>query len=239
MEDLESKTIEINIGPQHPATHGVLRLKTLLDGENIVEMEPVIGYLHRGIEKWHESRTYVQGVPMTDRLDYVSAPVNNLGYVQTVEKLLGLTVPPRAETIRIILAELTRIASHLLWLGTHALDIGAMTMLFYPIRERETILDLFESYCGARLTTNAFIIGGLRHDLPKGWVEKTRSFLDDFPARMKEYEILLSTNRMWLDRTKGVGVISAEDAVAYGLSGPPLRGSGVEWDVRKNIPYGT
>jgi NADH-quinone oxidoreductase subunit D len=234
---LDTEILEINMGPQHPSTHGVLRVKLKIDGETVVGCEPVIGYLHRGTEKLCESLTYPMVEPITDRLDYVCAMSENMGYVGAVEKLCGIPVPERADYIRVIMVELNRIASHLLWLGTHALDIGAMTVFLYCFREREMILDLFEEFCGARLTYNAFRIGGLLEDLPAGWTDRCRHFVKIFPAAQKEYEDLLTRNRIWLKRTKGIGVISAADAVAIGLSGPPLRGSGVAYDLRKKRPY--
>jgi NADH-quinone oxidoreductase subunit D len=200
-------------------------------------MTRVIGYLHRGVEKLCEHRTYPMIEPLTDRLDYVAAISENLGYCGAVERLLGVEPPPRAQVLRVILAELQRIASHLLWLGTHALDLGAMSVFFYTFREREMILDLFEAFCGARLTYNSMRIGGFYEDLPRGWIERVRHFLKIFPGRMKEYEDLLTVNRIFLARTQGVGVLSARDAVAYGVSGPPLRASGVSYDVRKAQPY--
>ena len=232
-----TEEMEINMGPQHPSTHGVLRLVLHLDGEEIKDMRPVIGYLHRGVEKLSEHRTYSMIEPLTDRLDYVAAISENLGWCGAVERLLNVEPPPRAQSIRVILAELQRVASHLVWLGTHALDLGAMTVFFYCFREREILLDLFESFCGARLTYNSMRIGGLYEDVPPGWFERVRHFLKIFPDRMKEYEDLLTVNRIFLGRTQGVGVLSAEDAVAYGVSGPTLRASGVSYDVRKAIPY--
>ncbi len=232
-----TEVLEVNMGPQHPATHGVLRIILQLDGETIVDCKPVIGYLHRGVEKLSEHKLYVMIPPLCDRLDYVGSASQNLGYIQAVEKMCGIDVPERGQHIRVILAELNRISSHLVWLGTHGLDIGAMTVFFYCFREREMILDLFEAFCGARLTTNMFRVGGTLEDLPPGWVDGCRRFIDLFPSRMKEYEGLLSANRIWLERTKGVGVISAEDAVNLGMTGPCLRGSGVAYDVRKAMPY--
>src|SRR5262249_36963601 len=220
-----------------PATHGVLRVLLKVDGERIVESRPVIGYLHRGCEKLGEGRSYPQVVVYTDRMDYVAAFAGNLVYIEAVQKLMGLHPPPRALYMRTILAELQRIASHLLWLGTHALDIGAMSVFLYCFREREAILDLFESYCGARLTYNAVRVGGQLSDFPEGWVDECRRFLDGFPAAIEEYETLLKENRIWMDRTRGIGGLSAEDAVDWGLSGPVLRGSGVSWDLRKTMPY--
>ncbi len=227
----------INMGPQHPSTHGVLRLVLELDGETVVKATPDIGYLHRGVEKLAEHKTYHQFFPLTDRLDYLAPMSNNLGYALAVEKLLDVEVPKRAQYIRVILCELTRISSHLLWLATHALDIGAMTVFFYCFRERETLNDLFEMVAGARMNLTYVRIGGVARDLPDGFIEKTRDFVNIFLDRLKEYETLLTKNKIWLMRTKGVGVISAEDAINYGLSGPCIRGSGVKWDVRKSEPY--
>jgi len=234
---LDANELLLNMGPQHPATHGVLRVKLKLDGERVLGSECVIGYLHRGVEKIGENRTYAQFAPYTDRMDYVAAVTNGMGYVETVEKLLGVEIPPRAQYTRMILAELQRIASHLVWLGTHALDIGAMTPVFYTFREREEILKIFEKYCGARLTTHAFRIGGLQYDLYDGFEQECLKFCDYFPPKIDEYEQLLTKNRIWINRTRGVGVLSAEDAVAYGVTGPVLRGSGVKWDIRKVQPY--
>jgi NADH-quinone oxidoreductase subunit D len=233
----DTSELVINMGPQHPSTHGVLRVVLRLDGERVIDCDVVIGYLHRGIEKLCEHRDWAQIVLLTDRMDYVAAASNNLGYCETVEKLMGLEVPRRAQYIRTILAELQRIASHLLWLGTHAMDIGAMTVFMYAFRERELILDLFEEYCGARLTYNTMRIGGLPLDLPPGWDRKAREFCDILDAKVDEYEVLLTHNRIWLDRTRHVGVIDGPEAVALGLSGPPLRASGVPRDLRKVEPY--
>jgi NADH-quinone oxidoreductase subunit D len=234
---LDSSELVINMGPQHPATHGVLRVKLKLDGERVLGSECIIGYLHRGVEKIAENRTYVQFTPYVDRMDYVAAVTNGMGYVEAVEKLLGVEIPPRAQYMRMILAELQRIASHLVWLGTHALDLGAMTPVFYTFREREEILKIFEKYCGARLTTHAFRIGGLQYDLYDGCEKEVLAFCDYFTPKIDEYEQLLTTNRIWMNRTKAVGVLSAEDAVALGVTGPVLRGSNVKWDIRKVQPY--
>ncbi len=234
---LDANELVINMGPQHPATHGVLRVKLKLDGERVLGSECVIGYLHRGIEKIAENRNYVQFAPYVDRMDYVAAVTNGMGYVEAVEKLLGAEVPPRAQYTRMALAELQRIASHLLWLGTHALDLGAMTPVFYTFREREEVLRIFEKYCGARLTTHAFRIGGLQYDLYDEFEKEAVKFCDYFIPKIDEYEELLTTNRIWVNRTKGVGVLTAEDAIAIGATGPLLRGSGVKWDVRKAQPY--
>jgi NADH-quinone oxidoreductase subunit D len=234
---LDSNELLLNMGPQHPATHGVLRVKLKLDGERVLGTECIIGYLHRGVEKIAENRTYQQFAPYVDRMDYVAAVTNGMGYVETVEKLLAVEVPPRAQYTRMILAELQRIASHLIWLGTHALDLGAMTPVFYTFREREEVLKIFEKYCGARLTTHAFRIGGLQYDLYDGFEQEVMKFCDYFLPKVDEYEQLLTQNRIWINRTRKVGVLSGEDAIAYGVTGPVLRGSGVKWDIRKAQPY--
>jgi len=233
----ESEEMELNFGPQHPATHGVLRLKLKVNGERIVDSYPIIGYLHRGTEKLFELHPFFQNVPHTDRMDYVAAATNNQAYVGAVEKLVGLVVPPRARYIRMMLAELQRISSHLLWLATHAIDIGAMTPFFYTFREREILLDLFEEYCGARLTLNCMRPGGLPHDLPVGWTERCAKLMADLPGKLDEYEELLTNNRIWKKRTVGIGVLPPEIAIDYGVTGPMLRGSGVRWDLRKALPY--
>jgi NADH-quinone oxidoreductase subunit D len=229
--------MEISFGPQHPATHGVLRVQLKLDGEKIDDAKPIIGYLHRGTEKLFESMDFPGCIPHTDRMDYVAAATNNQGFCVAMEKLLGITIPPRAAYIRMMLAELQRLASHLVWLATHAVDIGAITPFFYTFRERDAILDLFEEYCGARLTLNCMKIGGVPYDLPQGWTDRCSKLVDGFNAHIAEYERLLTENRIWKRRTIGIGVISAEDAVNWGLTGPPLRGSGVKWDIRKVFPY--
>ena len=234
---LDANELVINMGPQHPATHGVLRVKLKLDGERVLGTECIIGYLHRGVEKIAENRTYAQFTPYVDRMDYCAAVTNGMGYVEAVEKLLGVEIPLRAQYTRMILAELQRIASHLIWLGTHALDIGAMTPVFYTFREREEVLKIFEEYCGARLTTHAFRIGGLQYDLYDGFERDVRKFCDYFLPKVDEYEQLLTKNRIWINRTRHVGVLSAEDAIALGVTGPMLRGSGVRWDIRKAQPY--
>ena len=233
----DTSELVLNMGPQHPSTHGVLRVILRLDGERVIDADLVIGYIHRGIEKLSENRDWTQIITLTDRMDYVAAATNNLGYCETVEKLMSLEVPRRAHYIRTILAELQRMASHCLWLGTHAMDIGAMTVFLYALRERELILDLFEEYCGARLTYNAMRVGGLPLDIPPGWDRKVRAFCDIMASKVPEYEELLTHNRIWLERTRDIGVISGPDAIAIGLSGPPLRGSGVLRDVRKDEPY--
>ncbi len=234
---LDANELVLNMGPQHPSTHGVLRVILKLDGEKVLGTECVIGYLHRGVEKIAENRTYTMFNPYVDRMDYVAAVSNGLGYCLAVEKLLNVEAPPRAAYIRVILAELNRIASHQLWLGTHALDIGAMTPLFYCFRDREEILKIFEKYCGARLTTHAFRIGGTQYETYEGFEQDVKKFCEFVRPKMDDYEELLTTNRIWVQRTKGVGFISAEDAIAMGVTGPVLRASGVKWDIRKALPY--
>ena len=233
----DNSTMILNMGPQHPSTHGVLRVILELDGEVVVKATPDIGFLHRGLEKLAESKTYHQCIPLTDRLDYVAGMSNNLAYVLAVEKLLGLEVPPRAQALRVLLSELQRISSHLLWLGTHAHDIGAMTPLFYAMRERDEILFLFERVCGSRLTPSYLRVGGLAQDLPEGFEEKCREFTQTFNAHVDEYETLLTRNQIWMNRTQGVGVISTEEAINWGLTGPNLRASNGNWDLRKAFPY--
>ena len=234
---LGADELVINMGPQHPSTHGVLRVKLKLDGERVRGAECVIGYLHRGVEKIAEHRTYQQFAPYVDRMDYVAAVSNGLGYCEAVEKLLSAEAPPRAKVIRTILTELQRIASHLVWLGTHALDIGALTPLFYCFREREEILKIFEKYCGARLTTHAFRIGGLQYEAYDGFEKDVARFCKDFERRIQDYVDLLTGNSIWIGRTRDVGVLSAADCIALGASGPVLRASGVKWDMRKAQPY--
>ena len=234
---LDANELVINMGPQHPATHGVLRVILRLDGEKVMGLECVIGYLHRGVEKIAEHRTYTMFNPYVDRMDYVAAVSNGLGYCEAVEKLLNIEAPPRANYIRVILTELNRLASHQLWLGTHALDIGAMTPLFYTFRDREEILKIFEKYCGARLTTHAFRIGGCQYETYEGFEKDVKKFLAFVAPKIDEYEELLTTNRIWVERTKKVGTISAKDCIALGVTGPVLRASGVKWDLRKAQPY--
>lgn len=233
----EARTMTINMGPQHPSTHGVLRLVLELDGEVVVRCTPHIGYLHTGMEKIAESKRYQQVIPITDRMDYLAPLSNNLAYVLAVEKLMGIEVPPRAKVIRVMMTELTRIGSHLVWLGTHAIDIGAMSVFLYAFREREQILDMYEQVAGARMMSSYFRVGGLFADLPERFEETVRSFVTSFPDRLAEYENLLTANPIWIQRTKGVGVIKPEDAVDLGMSGPNLRACGVPWDIRKSHPY--
>jgi NADH-quinone oxidoreductase subunit D len=233
-------TMTINMGPQHPSTHGVLRLVLTLEGERVLRCLPDIGYLHTGIEKTAEAKSYFKALVLTDRMDYLAPLSNNLAYSLAVERLLGVTdqIPPKALFARVALAELQRIASHLVWLGTHALDLGAMSVFLYGFRERELILDIFELCSGVRLMTSYIMPGGLQADLPPGFDAQVRAFLRLFPARLREYHDLLTNNRLWIERTRGVGAISAADALAYGCSGPVLRGSGVAYDVRRAFPYG-
>jgi NADH-quinone oxidoreductase subunit D len=233
----DAEEMVLNMGPQHPSTHGVLRVVLKLDGETVVDLDCDIGYLHRGVEKIAEHDTYQMITPYWDRLDYVAAVSNDLCYVGAVEKLLQVEVPRRAEYLRVALTELQRIASHLLWLGTHAMDIGAVTVLLYAFREREEILKILEDFIGARLTAHAFRIGGLWWDAYPEFEARVRDFLKILPDRISEYETLLNANRIWLQRTVGIGIISAEDAVNLSLTGPALRGSGVNYDVRKAQPY--
>jgi len=227
----------ISMGPQHPSTHGVLRLELVLDGEMIVKTTPDIGYLHTGMEKLFEYKKYQQGIVITDRMDYLNPLGNNLAYVMAVEKLLGLEIPERAQVIRVLMCELQRIGSHLVWLGTHALDIGAMTVFFYCFREREKILNLIEAASGGRLTPSYFRIGGLMMDLPAGFERRCQQFLNDFPKAISEFHTLLTGNTIFQRRTQGVGIISAEDAIDWGLTGPSLRGSGIAVDIRRANPY--
>src|SRR2546423_8950160 len=235
-QSLETQ-MTISMGPQHPSTHGVLRLELILDGEMVVRATPDIGYLHTGMEKLFEYKKYQQGIVITDRMDYLNPLGNNLAYVMAAEKLLGLEIPERAQTIRVLMCELQRIASHMVWLGTHALDIGAMTVFFYCFREREKILNLIEAASPGRLTPSYFRIGGLMTDLPAGFERRCKQFLDDFPQSLDEFHTLLTGNRIFQKRTQGIGYISADDAIDWGLTGPCLRGSGVEIDVRRVNPY--
>ncbi|HWH58078.1 MAG TPA: NADH dehydrogenase (quinone) subunit D [Terriglobales bacterium] len=237
LEPGQDKTMILNMGPQHPSTHGVLRVLLEIDGETVVRMMPDIGFLHTGIEKTCEAKFYQQVVPLTDRIDYLCPMTNNLCYVLAVEKLLGLEIPPRAQWIRVMMNELTRINSHLVWLGTHAMDIGAMTVFLYCFREREDILRLFEAISGQRMMTSYFRIGGIALEPPLGFFDRLRKFADKFPSRVDEYEGLLTGNPIWKMRTQGVAKISAEDAIALGASGPTLRGSGVDIDLRRDAPY--
>ena len=232
-----ARTMVLNMGPQHPSTHGVLRILLELDGETVVKADPDIGYLHTGIEKSCEDKTYSQAITLTDRMDYLNPLGNNLVYCLAVEKLLGLEVPKRAQYIRVMMAELQRVSSHLVWLGTHALDLGAMSVFLYCFREREEILKIFERFAGQRMMTSYIRIGGVALDPPAGWREMVGRFLKMMPSRIDEYEALLTENRIWMARTKGVGVLSAKDAVAYSMTGPTLRAAGLAYDNRRAFPY--
>ena len=230
-------TMILNMGPQHPSTHGVLRLVLEIDGEAVVSCSPDIGYLHTGIEKTCEAKFYQQVVPLTDRVDYLSPMTNNLCYCLAVEKLLGLEIPPRAQWLRVLLNELTRISSHLVWLGTHALDIGALTMFLYCWREREDISRIYENVSGQRMMSSYFRIGGLSLEPPLDFYKQVQDFLNKMPSRIDQYENMLTGNPIWMGRLKDVGYLSAADAIALGVTGPPLRASGVDWDLRRDMPY--
>ncbi len=234
---LEERTLHINMGPQHPSTHGVLRVELEVDGETVIRAKPVIGYLHTGIEKTMESKLYYKAIPCTDRMDYLAPMSNNLGFCLSVEKLMDIEVPDKVKWARVCLTELTRLNSHLVWVGTHALDLGAMSMLLYAFRERESILDVYEACSGQRMMSTYFRIGGLAKDLPPDFDKKIRAIIKDFPDRINDYETLLTNNQIWINRTRNVAVISAEDAINWSLSGPMLRGSGVKHDLRKDNPY--
>jgi NADH-quinone oxidoreductase subunit D len=231
------QTMVINMGPQHPSTHGVLRLVVEVDGETIVALAADIGYLHTGIEKTCEAKFYQQVVPLTDRIDYLSPMTNNTAYALAVEKLLGLEIPPKAQWLRVLFNELMRLNSHLVWLGTHAMDIGALTVFLYCFREREQLMRIFEAVSGQRMMTSYVRIGGLSLEPPRDLYGKIRTFLNDFPSKIDEYEGLLQNNPIWMNRLKGVGYISPEDAIALGVSGPPLRAAGIDFDVRRDMPY--
>jgi NADH-quinone oxidoreductase subunit D len=237
LTEIGEDTMELNMGPQHPSTHGVLRLVLDLDGEVVRDCRPDIGYLHTGFEKDFERHTYQQCIPYSDRMDYLAPLINNLGFSLAAEKLLGVEVPPRGQYLRVILCELTRIASHLIWFGTHALDLGATTPFLYAWRERETLLDINELVSGVRMHTSFIRVGGLMADVPQEFEAMVRQVLHTFPKAFDEYELLLTKNPIWRQRTRGLGVISAADALAYGMSGPCLRGSGVAYDLRKAQPY--
>ncbi len=237
IDPLDDTTMVINMGPQHPSTHGVLRVVLELDGETITRATSHIGYVHTGIEKSMEYQTYLKAVTNTDRMDYLSAHINNAAYTLSVEKLLGIEPPPRGQYLRVMLMEIQRIASHLVWLATHCLDMGAMTVFFYAFQQREKLLNLTEMMSGVRMMPSWIVPGGLRGDAPDGWFERAKEFCDGFPKAMEELEDLLNNNPIWRDRTQGIGIISAEDCIALGVSGPTLRGSGVAHDIRKTTPY--
>jgi len=236
-QPFETEKLELSMGPSHPASHGVLRLVLQLDGEVVRKCDPVVGYLHRGDEKIAENMTYNQFVPYTDRLDYLAPLSNNVAFALAVERLADLEVPPRCQAIRIVISELSRISAHLLGLGAFAMDVGAMTVFLYTFTEREKLYTLFEALTGARFTTSYTRIGGVMRDMPEGWTDRVLEFCEQFLPIIDEIDGLLNRNRLWVDRTEGIGVISREDAIAYGLTGPNLRGSGVEMDLRKDAPY--
>jgi NADH-quinone oxidoreductase subunit D len=237
MPELRTETMTVNMGPQHPSTHGVLRLVLELDGEVIQSVTPTIGYLHTGIEKTAEQKKWQQVIPLVERMDYLGAQSNSLAYALAVEKLLGLDMPQRVKDIRVLIAELQRLASHLIWLGTHAMEIGAVSMLFYALRERELLMNINELVAGFRFFPSYIRIGGLREDLPRGFHDAVNAFLDRFPAKLDEFEGLLTKNDMFLRRTQGVGTISLDDALSWGLVGPIARASGSDYDVRRYFPY--
>jgi NADH-quinone oxidoreductase subunit D len=237
MAELRTETMTVNMGPQHPATHGVLRLVIELDGEQIVDAQPTIGYLHTGIEKTAEQKKWQQIVPLVERMDYLGPQSNALAYVLSVEKLLGIEVPERVKNIRVLIAELQRISSHLVWLGTHGMEIGAITMMMYCFRERELLLNINEMLAGFRLFPSYIRVGGLREDLPSGFHEAVNAFLDRFPGKIDEYEGMLTKNSIWIGRTKGVGILTKQDVLDWGLLGPIARASGVKYDVRRAFPY--
>lgn len=236
-DPISDQTMVINMGPQHPSTHGVLRLVLEIDGETVVSLAPDIGYLHTGIEKTCEAKFYQQVVPLTDRIDYLSPMTNNTAYALAVEKLLDLEIPEKAQWLRVLFNELMRINSHLVWLGTHAMDIGALTVFLYCFREREQLLRIFEAVSGQRMMTSYIRIGGVSLEPPLGLFESIQAFLTDFPSKIDEYESLLTGNPIWINRLKGVGYITPEDAIALGVSGPPLRAAGIDFDVRRDMPY--
>jgi NADH-quinone oxidoreductase subunit D len=237
MAEIRTETMTVNMGPQHPSTHGVLRLVLELDGETVVNVSPTIGFLHTGIEKTAEQKKWQQVIPLVERMDYLAAQSNSLAYALTVEKMLGLEMPQRVKEIRVLIAELQRLSSHLIWLGTHSMEIGAVSMLFYAIRERELLMNINELMAGFRFFPSFIRIGGLREDLPRGFHDAVNAFLDRFPTKLDEYEGLLTKNDIFLRRTTGVGVITQQDALAWGLLGPIARAAGSDYDVRRYFPY--
>ena len=237
MPELRTETMTVNMGPQHPSTHGVLRLVLELDGETVVSADTTIGFLHTGIEKTAEQKKWQQVIPLVERMDYLGAQSNSIAFAMSAERLLGVEMPQRVKDIRVLIAELQRIASHLVWLATHGLEIGAVSVMMYCFREREKLLNINEMLAGFRMFPSYIRIGGLREDLPNGFHEAVRSFLDAFPDKLKEYEDLLTRNQIWLKRTRGVGVLSKADTIDYGLVGPMARAAGVPYDVRRAFPY--
>jgi NADH-quinone oxidoreductase subunit D len=237
MPEIKTEVMTVNMGPQHPSTHGVLRLVLELDGETVLSSSPTIGYLHTGIEKTAEQKKWQQVIPLVERMDYLSAQSNSMAFCLSVEKLLGLEIPGRVQWIRVLIAELQRINSHLVWLGTHGMEVGAVSVMLYCFRERELLLNINEMLAGFRMFPSYMRVGGLREDLPRGFHDAVRAFLDRFPPKLDEYEDLLTQNSIYIQRTQGVGVISAADAIAYGLPGPIARAAGVDYDVRTYFPY--
>src|SRR5436190_16441444 len=237
MPEIRTETMTVNMGPQHPSTHGVLRLVLVLDGETVLSAAPTIGYLHTGIEKTTEQKKWQQVIPLVERMDYLSAQSNSLAFCLSVERLLGVEVPQRARDVRVLLAELQRINSHLVWLGTHGMEVGAVSVMLYCFREREQLLNINELLAGFRLFPSYLRVGGLREDLPRGFHAAVKAILDTFPAKIDDYEDLLTKNEIYMERTKGVGRISKDDALSYSLVGPIGRAAGVEYDVRKAFPY--
>lgn len=233
----ETEWMDLNMGPQHPSTHGVLRVRLKLDGERVRDADPDIGYLHTGFEKSFEEKTYAQGITFSDRMDYLAPPINNVGFVSAVEKLMEIDVPPRAQAIRVMMMELARIASHELWLGTTGLDLGVYSGFFYAWRDRELVLDMNEAYSGVRMMTSFTRVGGVAWDLPEGWTDQLQKFIDVMPARIDDFEAMLTANPIWRQRTEGIGILSAKEAIEVGVTGPMLRASGVNYDVRKAFPY--
>ena len=237
MPELRSETMTVNMGPQHPSTHGVLRLVLELDGENVVTTEPTIGFLHTGIEKTAEQKKWQQIVPLVERMDYLAPQSNSLAFCLSVERLIGLEMPDRVTWIRVLIAELQRISSHLVWLGTHAMDVGAVSVMLYCFREREQIMNLNEMLAGFRMFPSYMRVGGLREDVPRGYLDAAKAFIDAFPTKLEEYHKLLTKNRIWVGRTKGIGILTREETMALGLAGPMLRAVGIPYDVRKTFPY--
>jgi len=233
----EAEWMDLNMGPQHPSTHGVLRVRLKLDGERVRDADPDIGYLHTGFEKSFEDKTYAQGITFSDRMDYLAPPINNVGFVSAVEKLMEITVPPRAQAIRVLMMELARIASHELWLGTAGLDLGVYSGFFYAWRDREQVLDLNEAYSGVRMMTSFTRVGGVAWDLPEGWTDQLQKFIDVMPGRIDDFEAMLTDNPIWHQRLKGIGILSGPEAIEAGVTGPMLRASGINYDVRKAFPY--
>ena len=237
MAELRTETMTVNMGPQHPSTHGVLRLVLELDGETVVSVSPTIGFLHTGIEKTAEQKKWQQVIPLVERMDYLGPQSNSLAYCLTVEKLLGLEVPQRVKDLRVLIAELQRLSSHLVWFGTHAMEIGAITVMLYAFREREILMNLNEMLAGFRFFPSYIRVGGLREDIPRGFKEAVTAFLDRFPGKLDEYETMLTKNPIWLERTRGVGIISLADCYQWGLFGPIARAAGGDYDVRRAFPY--